>query len=198
MPTAHGVRFGPCLFVLVIMIACISTLAQSPAKQKPIKSNALLSRTLPATYQHWLDEDVRWIITDEERGTFEKLSTNVDRDQFIEKFWLRRDPTPGTTENEFKEEHYRRIAYSNIHFAAQIMGSLTDRGRIYIRYGPPDEIHAQTENGVPEQVWHYNTFSSSGYIVFEGNSPRGNNKVDLEFADDCHCNEYRLRTPEPK
>jgi GWxTD domain-containing protein len=186
------------VFLALIVGACVATFAQSTAKQAPVSGNNYLSRPLPAVYQHWLDEDVRWIISDEDRGAFEKLTTNVGRDQFIEQFWLRRDPTPGTAENEFKEEHYRRIAYSNEHFAAQIMGSLTDRGRIYIRYGPPDEIHAQTDNGLPKELWHYNAFSSSGYIVSEGNSPGGNNKVDLEFVDDCHCNGYRLQTREPK
>ena len=197
MLATHRFRFQRYL-LLFIVSACIATVAQSPANQPPVKHNNYLSRPLPAVYQHWLDEDVRWIITDEEGGTFKKLTADDERKHFVEQFWLRRDPTPGTAENEFKEEHYRRIAYSNVHFATQIMGSLADRGRIYIRYGLPDEIHAQTENSIPKQVWHYNTFSSSGYIVSEGNSLRGNNKVDLEFVDDCHCNEYRLRTPEPK
>ncbi len=198
MLATHRFRFQRCLLLPFIVSACIATVAQSPANQPPVKHNNYLSRPLPAVYQHWLDEDVRWIITDEEGGTFKKLTTDDERKHFVEQFWLRRDPTPGTAENEFKEEHYRRIAYSNVHFAAQIMGALTDRGRIYIRYGPPDEIHAQTENGIPKQIWHYEAFSSSGYIVSEGNAPRGNNKVNLEFVDDCRCNEYRLQTPEPK
>jgi GWxTD domain-containing protein len=142
-----------------------------------------MSQPLPAVYQHWLDEDVRWIISEEERAAFEKLTTDDERKHFVEQFWLRRDPTPGTTENEFKEEHYRRVAYSNTHFAAQIMGSLTDRGRIYIGYGPPDAVHAQTENGLPKEVWHYDAFSTSGYVVSEGKQPRSLNKVDLEFVD---------------
>ena len=88
------------------------------------------------TYRKWLDEDVRWIITDEERSAFMQLSNDEERDQFIEAFWQRRDPTPDTEENEFKEEHYRRIAYANEHFAAGIPGWKTDRGRIYIVFGP--------------------------------------------------------------
>ncbi len=198
MLATHRFRFQRYVLLPFIVSVCIATVAQSAANQSSVKHNNYLSRSLPAVYQHWLDEDVRWIITDEERGTLEKLTTDDERTHFVEQFWLRRDPTPGTAENEFKEEHYRRIAYSNEHFAAQIMGALTDRGRIYIRYGPPDEIHAQTENGIPKQIWQYNAFSSSGYIVSEGNSQRGNNKVDFEFVDDCQCNEYRLQTPEPK
>ena len=83
---------------------------------------------------------MRWIISPEERAAFKKLSNDEERDDFIENFWLRRDPTPDTPENEFKEEHYRRIAYANEHFAAGMPGWKTDRGRIYIMYGPPDEI----------------------------------------------------------
>jgi GWxTD domain-containing protein len=83
--------------------------------------------------------DVTHIITDQERATFRGLSTEARKSQFIEQFWLRRDPTPGTAENEFKDEHYRRIAYANEHFGAgAIEGSKTDRGRVYIVYGPPD------------------------------------------------------------
>ncbi|MGZ5635008.1 MAG: GWxTD domain-containing protein [Burkholderiales bacterium] len=198
MLATHRFRFQCCALFPFIVSVCIATVAQSAANQPPVKHNNFLSQPLPAVYQRWPDEDVRWIINDEERGTFNKLTTDDERRHFVEQFWVRRDPTPGTAENEFKEEHYRRIAYSNVHFAAQIMGALTDRGRIYIRYGPPDAVHAPAQNGVPKEVWHYDAFSSSGYIVSEGNSPRGNNKVDLEFVDDCRCNDYRLQTPEPK
>ena len=92
---------------------------------------------LGGVYKKWLDEDVRWIITDEELSAFKKLTTNAERDQFIEAFWQRRDPTPDTAENEYKEEHYRRIAYANEHYAAGMPGWKTDRGRIYITFGPP-------------------------------------------------------------
>src|SRR6516162_11402263 len=85
----------------------------------------------------WLDEDVAYIITDEERAAFKRLTTDEEREQFIEQFWLRRDPSPDSIENEFKEEHYRRIAYANENFASGIPGWKTDRGRIYIKFGPP-------------------------------------------------------------
>ena len=80
-----------------------------------------------------------YIITDAERNAFKSLQSDPELEHFIEQFWQRRDPTPGTVENEFKEEHYRRIAYANDHFAGGIPGWKTDRGRIYITYGPPDE-----------------------------------------------------------
>ncbi len=138
MLAIHRFRFQRCLLLPFIVSACIATVAQSHANQPPVRHNSYLSRPLPAVYQHWLDEDVRWIITEDERKSFDKLTTDDDCEHFVEQFWLRRDPTPGTVENEFKEEHYRRIAYSNEHFAEQIVGSLTDCVRIYIRYGPPD------------------------------------------------------------
>jgi len=105
-----------CAFVFIGIT--VAALAQSERKQPATIGKNFLSHPLPAAYQHWLDEDVRWIINDDERNAFEKLTDNNERNRFIEQFWLRRDPTPGTTENEFKEEHYRRIAYSNERFAA--------------------------------------------------------------------------------
>src|SRR5476651_2176332 len=102
---------------------------------------------LGGVYKKWLDEDVRWIITDEELSAFKKLANNSERDVFIEGFWQRRDPTPDTAENEFKEEHYRRIAYANEHFAAGMPGWRTDRGRIYIMYGPPTSTDSHPMGG---------------------------------------------------
>src|ERR1051326_3415666 len=87
-----------------------------------------------------LDEDVSYIITDEERAAFKRLTTDEEREQFIEQFWLRRDPSPDSVENEFKEEHYERIAYANERFSSGKPGWKTDRGRIYIIHGKPDEI----------------------------------------------------------
>ena len=98
-----------------------------------------LRKELETPYKKWLTEDVGYIITDEERKAFKGLQTDEEREQFIEQFWLRRDPTPDTEENEFREEHYRRIAYANEHFASGIPGWRSDRGMIYIKYGPPDE-----------------------------------------------------------
>ena len=87
-------------------------------------------------------------MTDEERAAFNQLSTDAEYEQFVQQFWLRRDPTPGTIENEFKEEHYRRIAYANEHFSGGVPGWKTDRGRTYIMYGPRDEIDAHPYGGV--------------------------------------------------
>src|SRR5678815_5869301 len=119
-----------------------------PLTEKQKKQNSKsLKIELSKTYKKWLDEDVRWIITDEEQKAFKLLSNDEERDQFIEAFWQRRDPTPDTIENEFKEEHYRRMAYANEHFAAGIPGWKSDRGRIYVMYGPADEIESHPSGG---------------------------------------------------
>jgi GWxTD domain-containing protein len=167
-----------------------------PLTEKQKKENQkALTHELSKTYKKWLDEDVRWIITPEEVQAFKQLSNDEERDQFIEQFWLRRDPTPDTIENEFKEEHYRRIAYANEHFAAGIPGWKTDRGRIYIVWGKPDEIESHPSGGLynrdinegggttstyPFERWRYRYLEGIG------------NEVILEFVDQCMCNEYRL------
>src|SRR4051812_1040907 len=119
-----------------------------PLSDKQKKENEKsLKQELSKTYQKWLKEDVLYIITPEELSAFKQLSNDEERDNFIEQFWLRRDPTPDTVENEFKEEHYRRIAYANEHFAAGKQGWRTDRGRIYIVFGPADEIDSHPSGG---------------------------------------------------
>ena len=106
-----------------------------------------LRKELRGPFKRWLDEDVRYIITPEERKAFVQMATDEERENFIESFWMRRDPTPDSIENEYKEEHYRRIAYANDRYASGIPGWRTDRGRIYIAHGPPDEIESHPSGG---------------------------------------------------
>jgi GWxTD domain-containing protein len=181
---------------------CLVAVASSSAgAQTTVQPNAP-SQALPAIYQNWLAEDVRWIITPEELAQFTRLSSNGDRDAFVVQFWLRRDPTPDTEENEFKEEHYRRVAYSNVHFSARTKGSLTDRGRTYIFYGPPDSITKKSiTSGVepPTEIWHYEELAPNGVVEsYEGKQPRKLNRVDFTFIDECKCGEYLLQMPESK
>ncbi len=149
------------------------------------------------TYKKWLNQDVVYIITPEEKAAFKQLSNDEERDQFIEQFWLRRDPTPDTPENEFKEEHYRRIAYANEHFAAGIPGWKTDRGRIYIIWGPADQIESHPTGGTydrPQEEGGGTTstypFEDWRYRYLEG---VGQN-INLEFVDPCSCGDYHLTT----
>ena len=137
-------------------------------------------------YTMWLREDVAYIIEDAERKAFLQLSTNEEREHFIEQFWLRRDPTPETSRNEFKEEHYRRIGYANERFGwKQIPGWKTDRGRIYIVYGPPDELesHPAVQGGSPSsEKWLYRYLKGVGTNVI------------IEFVSTAGDNDYRMTT----
>ena len=129
----------------------VDPLKRAPSEKQKKQQKRNLNIELSKTYKKWLNEDVVWIITDEERAAFKQLSNDEERDNFIEAFWQRRDPTPDTEENEYKEEHYRRIAYANEHFAAGIPGWKSDRGRIYIMYGPADEVDSHPSGGTYER-----------------------------------------------
>ena len=167
-----------------------------PMTEKERKAKQKRQRDELATpYKKWLNEDVGYIISDEERAAFKKLNNDEERETFIENFWLRRDPTPDTEENEFKEEHYRRIAYANEHFASGIPGWKTDRGRIYITFGPPDEIEDHSSGGFyerppeegggetstyPFQQWRYRYIEGIG------------NNIIIEFVDPTMSGEFRM------
>ncbi|HVZ61279.1 MAG TPA: GWxTD domain-containing protein [Terriglobales bacterium] len=167
-----------------------------PLSDKQVKEQQKALRTeLGKTYKRWLDQDVRWIITEEERAAFKQLSNDEERDQFIEQFWLRRDPTPDTLENDYKEEHYRRIAYANEHYPSGVPGWKTDRGRIYIMYGKPDEVESHPTGGqynrpmeegggststYPFEKWRYRYLEGIGQ------------DINIEFVDTCSCNEYHM------
>ena len=167
-----------------------------PLSDKEKKANSkALKQELSSTYKKWLNQDVAYIITPEERSAFKQLSNDEERDQFIEQFWLRRDPTPDTPENEYKEEHYRRIAYANEHFSAGIPGWKTDRGRIYIIWGAPDQIETHPTGGTYDRPQEEGGGSTSTY-PYEDWRYRylegiGEN-VELEFVDPCSCGDYHL------
>jgi len=167
-----------------------------PITEKQKKENTKsLKQELSKTYKKWLDEDVVYIISDEERKAFKQLSNDEERDQFIEAFWQRRNPTPDNEENEFKEEHYRRIEYANEHFAAGVPGWKTDRGRIYIMYGPADEIDAHPSGGTYDRPMEEGGGTTSTY-PFEDWRYRYiegiGQEVIVEFVDTCMCGEYHM------
>jgi GWxTD domain-containing protein len=167
-----------------------------PIDEKRKKENAKsLKRELKGEYRKWLDEDVRWIITDNERKAFMQLSNDEERDQFIEAFWQRRNPDPDSEDNEFKEEHYRRIEYANEHFAAGKPGWMTDRGRIYIVYGPADEVDSHPSGGTYERPMDEGggetstyPFEDWRYRYIEGIGQ----EVIVEFVDTCMCGDYHM------
>jgi len=167
-----------------------------PISEKQKKENAKsLKQELSKTYKKWLDEDVVYIISDEERKAFRQLSNDEERDQFIEAFWQRRSPDPDSEENAYKEEHYRRIEYANEHFAAGVPGWKTDRGRIYIMYGPADEIDSHPSGGAYERPMEEGggetstyPFEDWRYRYLEGVGQ----EVIIEFVDTCMCGEYHM------
>ena len=168
--------------------------AKQAAKQRSKRDKDLFNE-LDSQYKKWLNEDVVYIISPEERSAFLHLQTNEEREQFIEAFWQRRNPDPDSAENTFKEEHYRRIAYTNEHYSSGIPGWKTDRGRIYIMWGPPDEIQSHPSGGsydrpaeegggetstYPFEDWRYRYLEGIG------------ENVELEFVDPTMSGEYHL------
>ena len=146
-------------------------------------------------YRRWLDEDVVYIISDDEKAVFQKLSNDDERDQFIEQFWFRRDPDPNTPDNEFREEHYRRIQYANQHFAAGMPGWKTDRGRVYIAFGKPDRLETHPAGGQYVRKPHEGggTTSTYPFEVWEYRHIEGvGDDIELEFVNDAGGNLYRL------
>jgi GWxTD domain-containing protein len=172
----NRIRLTHILLCMLLMLGLVTSVSA--------QDRAVPPQPIPSPYQKWLDEDVAYIITDEERADLAELNTDRQRDKFVEDFWQRRNPDPQSGANPFKEEHYRRLAYVNQHFAANIPGWKTDRGRIYIMYGPPDEREqhpgsAATRERYPSDVWRYHTLKRFRDVYFE-------------FIDKCRCGRYEL------
>jgi len=159
------------------------------------KAQKAVRQELKGAFKTWLEQDVAYIISDDERKAFKNLSNDEERESFIENFWLRRNPNPDSPDNEYREEHYRRIAYANEHFAAGKPGWKTDRGRIYIMWGKPDSIDSHPSGGsyqrpmdegggetstFPFETWHYRYLEGVG------------DNIDLEFVDTCMCGDYHF------
>jgi GWxTD domain-containing protein len=171
------------------------TVAKPLSEREKRKREEKLRKELEGPYRKWLSEDVLYIITDEERTAFKRLATDEEREQFIEQFWLRRDPSPDSQENEFKEEHYRRIAYANERYASGIPGWKTDRGRIYITFGPPDEIESHPSGGTYERPFEEGGGTTSTF-PFEKWRYRWiqdiGSDIMIEFVDPTMTGEYRM------
>jgi GWxTD domain-containing protein len=171
----------PFALVLLMLITAFG-LAQVPPKPKTSNRNQLV---LVDCRYDWPKEEVPWIIPDEERAAYYKLKNDEERDNFIEQFWLRRDPTPDTVENEFRDEYYMRILYANEHFSTKERpGWKTDRGKIYVKYGPPDTVEVRVDRGHPASRWHYRWVEEVG------------TDIDLEFIDVSGNGDYQYQIPE--
>src|SRR3954471_9212683 len=132
------------LLLAAITLIAVAAWAQPPVKTtdpstNPSEKVRKVTPEVKRVYKDWVEKDVGYIITPEEKKAFLALQTDEERENFIENFWRRRDPNPDTEENEFREQYYERIAYANEHYTSGIPGWKTDRGRIYITWGKPDE-----------------------------------------------------------
>src|ERR1035437_7946865 len=173
----------------------VDPLKRERSDKEKFAAQKAVRQELKGAYKTWLNQDVTYIISDEETRAFESLSNDEERDAFIEQFWLRRNPNSDSPENEFREEHYRRIAYANEHFPAGKPGWKTDRGHIYISFGKPDSIDSHPSGGnyqrpieegggetstFPFEVWHYRYLEGVG------------ENIDIEFVDTCQCGDYHF------
>ena len=183
------------LLAAIVGLGVFEGLATAQKKNNSKRRRRAIQREMASPYKRWLREEVPHIITGDERKTFTSFSTDEEREQFIEQFWERRNPSPGSPENEFREEYYRRIAYANERFTSGWPGWKTDRGRIYIMYGPPDEREQHPTGGsyqrsyeegggqtvtYPWEKWRYRYIDGIG------------TNIELEFVDRTLTGEYRL------
>jgi GWxTD domain-containing protein len=168
---------------------------KQPSRGRKRKSGKDAISKEVSPYKNWPDEEVQWIITEEEREAFKLLTNDEEREKFVEGFWYRRDPTPDTVENEFRDQYYQRVMYANERFSSGIPGWKTDRGRIYILYGPPDEVESHPSGGTydyplsqgggstqtfPFELWRYRDIADVGQDIV------------IEFVDPCMCGDYHM------
>jgi GWxTD domain-containing protein len=192
------------IFALILAAASLPSFAQDrrQSQQDPMDKPRNVKPELKKAYKDWLEKDVTYVITDEERKAFKKLATDDERERFIEEFWRRRDPDPDTDENEFKEEYYERIAYANEHFASGIPGWKSDRGRIWIMYGKPDERETHPMGGNYDRPSYEGGGNTSTYPFetwFYRYLPGVGSGVEIEFVDPTGSGEYRIaRNPNEK
>jgi bla regulator protein blaR1 len=186
--SANGV-WTPLIATAIVITTAVVALASWPPKppqQSSAPTQGQKARPETSSYGRWLNEEVVYIITDKERDAFRKLTTDEERNKFIEQFWERRNPNPGSLENKFKEEYYRRIAYANEHFATDRPGWKSDRSHMYIIYGPPDEIDSHPAGPPhPFEEWKYKYIKGLGANVI------------FTFVDRTGSGEYQLAPGRP-
>jgi GWxTD domain-containing protein len=189
-------RVALALFVLALVVPAVF------GQDLPDRKGRNEKPELKKAYKDWLEKDVPYIITDQERAAFKKLQTDEERENFIELFWRRRDPDPDTDENEYREEYYERIAYANEHYASGVPGWKTDRGRIYIMYGKPDELETHPSGGSYDRPSYEGGGTTSTYPFetwFYRYLPGIGSGIEIEFVDPTGSGEYHIaRSPDEK
>src|SRR6185312_7372344 len=190
--TRRGLVLG--IAATAALSICFATIAigQNQKNQAPDEKDRKVKRENNRVFRDWPKSDVRLIITPEEEDAYNKLKTNQERENFIHEFWNRRDPSPDTEENEYKDEYYERIAYANEHFSSGKAGWLTDRGRIYVRWGKPSDIESHPAGG----SYQGNSFNSTTTYPFEKwfyrYLPGVGSGIEIEFVDPTGSGEYRM------
>ncbi|HEY2846657.1 MAG TPA: GWxTD domain-containing protein, partial [Pyrinomonadaceae bacterium] len=195
----------PKIISRLLLLAAITLIAAGAWAQPPDKNNK--PSTDPSekprnqkvemrdAYKKWLENDVAYIITPEERKAFKALQTDEERENFIENFWRRRDPDPDTEENEFRDQYYERIAYANEHYGSGVPGWKTDRGRIYIQWGKPDEVESHPSGGGYERPDYEGGGSTTTYPFetwFYRHLDGVGDGIEIEFVDPTGTGEYRI------
>ena len=185
--------------IVITALGAIAVWAQPPDKSKPSEDPTNKVRVVKAerkdVYKKWLDNDVAYIITNEERKAYKALTTDEERENFIENFWRRRDPNPDTEENEYREEYFERIAYANEKFASGIPGWRTDRGRVYIAWGKPDSVESHPSGGAYDRPSYEGGGSTTTYPFetwFYRHLDNVGDGLEIEFVDPSGTGEYRL------
>ncbi len=183
---------------LLICLACLIVFTSAFAQQVDVNEKARKTKKEVARiYKNWLSKDVRYIITPEEKKAFKQLKTDDERENFIENFWRRRDPNPDTEENEYREEYYERIAYSNENFTSGKPGWMTDRGRIYIAWGKPDGVESRPMGGAYDRPSYEGGGTTTTYpfeVWFYRNLDGIGSGIEIEFVDPTGTGEYRIAT----
>jgi len=188
-------------FLMTILVTAVGTISvwAQPDKGKPSQDVADKVRNVKPevkeVYKKWMNTDVAYIITEQEKKAFKALATDDERENFIENFWRRRDPNPDTEENEYREEYYERIAYANEHFASGIPGWRTDRGRVYIAHGKPDSVEAHPSGGSYDRPSYEGGGSTTTYpfeVWFYRHLDGVGDGLEIEFVDPTGTGEYRL------
>jgi GWxTD domain-containing protein len=177
-----------------LLILAPSILAQSKsAAVDPQSKPRKIKREPSNAFKVWKDE-VDSIITPEELKAWNNLKTDEERERFVDEFWHLRDPDPDTDENEYREAYYERVEYANEHFSSGIKGVKTDRGRVYLKFGKPDEVESHPSGGSYERELSDGGGSTSTYPFerwFYRNLP-GRAGASIEFVDPTGTGEYRI------
>src|SRR5256885_13022799 len=191
---------GSTAALVLLAMAAIGVFAQGGGnKEKPavdVRDKPInVKPELKDAYKRWLNNDVPYIITKEEKKAFMALTTDEERENFIENFWRRRDPNPDTEENEYREQYYERIAYANEHYASGIPGWKTDRGRIYIAWGKPDSVETHPTGGAYDRPSYEGGGSTTTYpfeVWFYRHLDNVGDGLEIEFVDPTGTGEYRI------